>query len=130
MKNQIVENVKPCCIFSYAYAPTAIKHFEYEVLEDFGKIVFNEDGTIKHYTYTWDRGSRSAVRCKKCGAVFLYQWTEFSDEYYGNYFLVKDLDEAILLNNNYSGFELEMGFKGLKLWTIDGVWHWNKKDTK
>jgi hypothetical protein len=137
MKNQIVENVKPCCIFSYADAPTAIKHFEYEVLENFGKIVCNEDGTIKHYTYIWDRGGRSAVRCKKCGAVFLYQWTEFdgyylgkSDEYYENYFLVKDLDEAILLNNNYSGFKLEMGFKGLKVWTIDDVWHWNKEDTK
>ncbi len=128
--------MKPCCIFSYDEASTAIKNFDYLVIKDLGKKVHNNDGTIKHSNYVWDDGGRKIIQCKKCHAIFLYQWSEFhsnygdQDSHYENYFLVKDLDEAILLNNNYSGFKLEMGFKGLKVWTIDDVWHWNKEDTK
>ena len=126
--------MKPCCIFSYADASTAIKHFDYDVIRDLGKEVYNDDGTIKHYNYMWDTGGRIVVRCKKCSAIFLYQWSEFhtnyggQDSYYDNYFLVKNLDEAVLFNNKYSGFELETNFKALRLWNSDDVWYWNKVD--
>ena len=87
--------IKPCCIFSYNDTSKAIKHFEYDVIRDFGKEACNEDGTIKHYTYSWDEGGRRAIRCKKCSAIFLYQWSEYhsfaegTDSYYDDFFLTK-----------------------------------------
>lgn len=123
--------MKICCTFSYADASTAMKHFERETIMEFSDKVYNSDGTIKHYTYCWDAGGRKVVRCRKCGAIFLHQWSEFrdttrNDAYYDDYFLVKGLDEAILLNEKYGGFSLESNFKGLKLWTSSDVWCWNK----
>lgn len=129
-----VDIIKPCCIFSYEDAPTAIKHFKYEVIKDFGEKVYNDDGSIKHYTYMWDEGGRMVIRCKRCGAIFLHQWSEYhrftegADSYYDDYFLVRDLDEAILLNNTFSVFDLETKFKGSRLWTSEDVWVWNKED--
>lgn len=123
--------MKACCIFSYADAPTAMKHFEREAIKEFGSTVYNSDGTVKHSTYCWDAGYRKVVRCKKCGAIFLYQWSEFhdtmgNDAYYDHYFSVESLEEAIFLNEKYNGFRLVFDFKGLKLWTFNDVWCWNK----
>lgn len=134
MNEREKNSIKPCCIFSYENATTAIKHFKYYLVKNLGEEVFNEDGTVKHYTYAWDEGGRKVICCIKCGAIFIHQWTEFHsftsqpDSYYENYFLVKDLDEALNLNNTYSGFALEMKFKGLQLWTSRGNWVWNKED--
>lgn len=126
--------MKTCCIFSHTNASIAIIHFEYELIKNLGKSVYNNDGSFKHYNYVWDDGGRKVIRCKNCGAIFLYQWSEFhnnyggQDSYYDNFFLVKNLVEAEFLNKNYSGFELETNHKGLKLWNSKDVWHWNKED--
>ena len=128
--------MKPCCIFSHIDASTAISHFGYELIKDLGKTVCNSDGTIKPFIYVWDEGGRKIIRCKNCGAIFLYQWSEFhnnygdQDSYYDNFFLVKNLAEAELLNKKYSGFALETNYKGLTLWNSNDVWYWNKENEK
>lgn len=126
--------MKLCCVFSYDTPYKAINHFEYDVVRDLGNKVYNDDGSIKHSTYAWDSGGRKIIQCKKCNAIFLYQWSEFhdsigdQDSFYENYFLVESFTEAISLNNKHNGFELETKHTGLRLWNSDGVWCWNREE--
>jgi len=123
-----------CCIFDYEDAPTAFKNFKYNVIKDIGKTVYTEDGKPKHSAHTWHSGGRKIVQCIKCGAIFVYQHSEYwpnngdPDSYYYDYFLVDSIEQANFLNDKFDGWELERSFEGLKLWTLHDVWYWNKKD--
>lgn len=126
--------MKHCCIFTHKTPSEAINQFKYEVLKDLDNRVYNDDESIKHSTHTWDSGGRKIIQCKKCDAIFLYQWSEFhdsignQDSYYENYFLVESLIEAVDLNNKYNGFELETKHTGLRIWNADDVWCWNREE--
>lgn len=126
--------MKYCCIFSYDKPSKAIHHLEYDVIRDLGNRVYKDDGSIKHSTHVWDSGGRKIIRCKKCNAIFLYQWSEFhdsigiQDSFYENYYLVDDVNEAIDLNNKYNGLELETKHTGLRLWNSGDDWYWSKEE--
>jgi len=126
--------MEACCIFSCDTPAKAINNFEYEVLQDLGSIVYNDDGSVRHSTFAWDTGGRKIIRCKKCSAIFLYQWSEFhdsfgdQDSFYEDYFFVDDVNEAINLNNTYNGFKLETKHTGLRIWNSGDDWYWNKEE--
>jgi len=137
MNKKLNDEIKVCCVFSFKDVQTAIKHFNHQTIMDLGKKVCNEDGTVKHLTYMWDRGGRSVISCKTCGAIFLYQWSEYdgysieqNDIIYEDYFLVKNLEEAVDINNKYKPLDLEFSFKGLVIKKSDHGWNWNKENIK
>lgn len=125
--------MKICCLFSYDDVATAAENFNFTLIQDLGDKVYNKDGSVKHRTYVWDKGGRSVLQCKKCGAFFINQWTDYfgpdGDYYYSHYFLVKDLEEAIYLNDKYGGLALETECrnKGLAIWESSDIWYWNKE---
>lgn len=124
--------MKPCCIFSYNDAETAYKNLKRELIKEFDKRVYNTDGSIKHYVYVWDKGGRSVVRCKNCGAFFIYQWTVFydgrgTDIEYEDYCQVETLQEAETLHQLYSGLQLPGKTKGARMLATDYKWEWDKR---
>ncbi len=66
--------METCCIFSCDTPSTEINYFKYEVLQDLGDKVYNDDGSVRHYTYMWDTGVRKVIRCKNCNAIFVFQY--------------------------------------------------------
>ena len=73
-------------------------------LEDFG------DYCNGHYLHTWDDGHRYLCICPECDALVLVQFSEFhgcEDSYYKDFFSVSSREEAIFLNENYDGYEIE-----------------------
>lgn len=86
-----------------------------EHVEDFGS---EYNGMTLH---TWDDGCRILKRCPECDALVLCQYSEYhdfyggNDSYYKDYFSVNSREEAIELNKKYSGFQIEMKYKGKKI---------------
>ena len=83
-----------------------------EIIEHFG------DMCNGHCLHTWDDGCRILKRCPECDALVLCQYSEFhgdNDSYYSDYFSVSSREEAIELNEKYSGFQIEMEYKGKKI---------------
>ena len=102
-----------------------------EIVEDFGDVFRGEDGGVRHCLHTWDDGCRMLVRCNRCGAYFLHQWSEFhgsDDSYYSDYFPVSGREEAVTLNEKYDGFKIESCYQGLWIWKSNSTWNWNKED--
>jgi hypothetical protein len=114
----------------YADANEAWNNFDYEIIENYGDEFHNLDGTVKHHLHMWDDGGRRLVRCRKCGALFLQQHSEFhgmdDDAYYTDYFPVCGRDEALTYNEKYNGFNLEDCYRGTFLSCTNLNWHWNK----
>lgn len=130
---KIDNSTKVCCIFDHKDAQEAILNFDRKIVKDLGDRVYNNDGSVKHRTHMWSTGGRVVVSCTNCGALFLYQCSEYDgynsgnpDMDYEDYFLVKSLQEAIELNNKYGVPDLEFNFKGLRIWNSQDGWHWNK----
>ncbi len=120
-----------CCLFQYATAEEAAQNRDFEVLENYGDIYFDSNGNAVHFLHTWDDGYRLLVRCKRCGALFLLQRSEFhgiEDSYYTDYFAVADREEALKLNAVYGGFTIEQEFTGLRIWSTNDQWIWNKPE--
>lgn len=120
-----------CCLFQYATAEEAAQNRDFEVLENYGDIYFDSNGNAVHFLHTWDDGYRLLVRCKRCGALFLLQRSEFhgiEDSYYTDYFAVADREEALKLNASYDGFTIEQEFTGLRIWSTNDQWIWNKPE--
>lgn len=83
---------------------------DFEFIMGYGDKFINEDGSIKHYLHTWDDGERRLIRCKKCGAYFIRQDSEFhgfDDSDYMDWFQVESPNDAEKLNEMYNGWELE-----------------------
>lgn len=80
-----------CCLFNE-------KEEEFENAKDF--TVIKNYGAID----APDDGTRSLLRCNRCGGLFLYQWLEWNDCYYNDYIQVKNEEEADELNKKYGWF--------------------------
>ena len=116
---------KPCIAFEMDSAEDAWNHMAFEVVEEYGGMQYGNT------LYTWDRGDRTLLRCKKCGGYVLCQSSEYSDiingndDYYDDYFPVSGPEEADALNRKYDGFAIEREFPGRCLMRTNGKIHWS-----
>lgn len=81
-------------------------------LEEFG------DYCNGHYLHTWDDGHRYLCKCPACNALLLVQVSEFhayDDAYYKDFFAVASREEAIALNEQYDGWQIEREYTGRKI---------------
>lgn len=102
-----------CCLFR----EKTLNHSEVcsrlSPLTDYGDV--SESGTTLHM---WDDGGRRLMRCSRCGALFLYQRSEYhsfsddGDDLYCDWFQVDSKAQADMLNQCASGFELETRYRG------------------
>ena len=120
--------MKKCCMFDNENAQEAYENIEVEFVEDYG------DFCNGRYLYTWDDGGRHLLRCRKCGGYILVQKSEYHnmfdgpDSYYTDYIAVTGPEQARWLNENYSGFELEivLGNLGIRFLTeTNWVYNWS-----
>lgn len=109
-----------CVGFDLPTATEAFEHFNgmLEELWDYG------DMCNGHYLHTWDDGYRKLYLCHECGGLILKQRSEYhgqqDDDLYIRYFPVDSVQEAEQLNELYGGFELEMKWKGKKVFVTNG----------
>ncbi len=103
----------PCHIYENADAKEAYDSFRGELIKEYGDDVTLDDGTVLHGNYMWDDGSRSLVRCKKCGGLLIMQSSEYHsfsdspDGYYKDWIPVASEEEADLLNILLGAMEME-----------------------
>jgi hypothetical protein len=114
---------RQCCLFSYSNANKAVKKMDFEIVEEYGDVFLDKMGTVVHFLHTWDDGHRTLIRCKKCGALFLRQCSEFhnmcddsGDSHYTCWFPVACREEALIYNEKYSGLDLEREYSGVWIW--------------
>jgi len=106
-------------------------HKNFEKVEEYGDTFTDKNGEVKHCLYTWDDGERYLIRCKKCGALFLVQKSEYhnmfdgDDDYYTDYFPVDSIEEAHTYNEQYDGTAIEKEYKGKWIRSSREGWHWN-----
>ena len=93
------DRVNDCCLFQYATAEEAAQNRNFEVVEEYGDTYRDSGGSVVHYLHTWDDGHRSLLRCNRCGALFLMQYSEFhgmkDDGYYIDYFAILNREDAL-----------------------------------
>ena len=126
-----------CCLFFYPTAAIASEHMDFEILEEYGGVYLSSDGEHVHYYHTWDDGYRSLIRCRRCGALFLKQFSEYhnmrggDDCYYTDFYPVASREEALLFNEKYDGFSLEKAYTGMRITNnytgTQDQWYWNKQ---
>lgn len=103
----------PCHIYDIEDANEAYDSFRGELVKEYGDDVSLDDGTVLHGNYMWDDGSRSLVRCKKCGGLLIMQSSEYHsfsdspDGYYKDWIPVASEEEADLLNILLGAMEME-----------------------
>jgi hypothetical protein len=129
-KTRMSDGRELCCIFSFPDADTAARHFDFERVESYGDVYRNWRGKLVHYLHAWDAGERTLIRCRKCGALFLRQDSEFhgtygDDGYHTNLLPVANRDEALTYNKKYDGNALEREYKGIEIWNSRAGWLWN-----
>ncbi len=120
-----------CCIFEFENIEEAIKSMDFEFIKGYEDKFINKDGSIKHYLHTWDDGERRLIRCKRCGAYFLRQDSEFhgfDDSDYMDWFQVESPNAAEKLNEMLNGWEIERKYHSPRLSRTNGEYHWNKKE--
>lgn len=120
-----------CCIFSFPDADTAARNFDFEIVENYGDAYRDSRGKVVHYLHTWDDGNRTLIRCRRCGALFLRQDSEYHDMCHGNdaYYTtlvpVKSRDKALAYNKKYNGDALENKCGGIQMHSHSTGWVWN-----
>ena len=103
----------PCHIYEIADAKEAYDSFRGELIKEYGDDVTLDDGTVLHWNYMWDDGSRYLVRCKKCGGLLIMQSSEYHsfsdspDGYYKDLIPAASVEEADLLNILLGTAEME-----------------------
>ena len=115
---------KSCCIFAYSSAGEAGRNFNFETVEEFSAV---------DYTYSWSDRTQRLVKCKNCGALFLYEKFVFKamryeddDSYYTAFYPVKNRKEA-LKYSKLDGLALKSGYNGKFIELADGGhWQWNE----
>lgn len=120
---------KPCCLFNYDTAEAAYKNMDFITIKEYGDCVKNPDGSIKHWLYVWDDGHRSLFQCKKCGAYFIYQSSEYhasEDSYYSDWYQVEDEQKAFMINDALDGDQLEREYKAPRIIKTDNKLAWKK----
>ena len=122
--------MKRCCLFSYNTAEEAMAQKPFKRIEVFGNKQLNPDGTVKHWLHSGENGERMLVKCKKCGALFLWQssyMTWRNDTVYHELILpVENRETALEYNEKYNGWFLESNYCGLYIWETSKGWVWNK----
>ncbi|MDD3417605.1 MAG: hypothetical protein EOM11_06315 [Erysipelotrichia bacterium] len=119
------------CLFEHDNVEEAEKAMDFETIKEYGDKFLNEDGSVKHYLHTWDDGERELLRCKKCGAFFIRQDSEyhsFDDSYYTDWFQVESPAMAEKLNEVYNGWQLEQEYHAPSILRTNERYHWNKKE--
>lgn len=122
-----------CCLFDFHSANEAASDFDFIELENYGDSYSDEQGDVVHQLHTWDEGYRSLLMCKKCGALWLKQFSEyhgFEDDYYTNLFEVKSKTDAERYNREFNGYQLEQEFVGPTIHDSKAGWIWNKERFK
>ena len=120
---------KTCCLFDFDDAQTAYDHMEMEFVFFYGAAYYNPKGRLEHYLHTWDEGARSLVKCKKCGAFFLVQDSEYhgrEDSYYTDWYQVEGEKEAERLNAMFDGYALESRYHAPWIKKTNSVLTWSK----
>ena len=111
---------KHCEGFDLGTVREAYEHFRGHLVlvKDYGDVCNG------HCLHAWDDGWRRLYRCTVCGGLVLVQQSEFHgyehDDYYTDYFPVDSEDEAQQLNEKYGGFDLEMSWKGKRVFLNKG----------
>lgn len=120
----IVFTGAPCCIFDGPAIPEAIREWPRENLRDYGGACRNPDGTVRHFLHTWDEGKRMLQRCTRCGALFLFQKSEYhayKDDYYSDWFQVDNEATAELINATLDGFAIEREYRAPAVFVTNGT---------
>ena len=101
-----------CIGFDRPTQREAYRHFAGQLilLKDYG------DMCNGHCLHSWDDGWRRLYRCAGCGGLVLMQRSYFNnyddaDERYDSYFPIDSEEEAQQLNEQVSGYDLEMGWR-------------------
>jgi hypothetical protein len=122
-----------CCIFSFETAEEALGNLDFEILELYGNKQYNLDGTYKHSLHSGDEGGRMLIRCKKCGALFLRQYSKYDSEsegipgpngHYTCFFPVKNREEALDYNERYDKISIKYDYQGIWLAEINDHYSW------
>jgi hypothetical protein len=122
-----------CCIFSLPDADTAAKahRAHFEIVERYGDACRNWRGK-KHRLHAWDAGERMLLRCTRCGALFLAQYSEFhgleEDACHTDLFPVESREAALACNRVYDGWAMQRKYRGIRLWDSRDGWRWNKPE--
>ena len=130
MDKEISFHGNRCCLFECQSATQAELLMDMELIIDYGNQFHNPDGSLKHYLHTWDDGYRLLVRCKRYGALFIKQNSEYhgfsnEDSYYTDWYQVESKEVAELINAVYSGFSLERNYNGPWLKKTNDTMHWS-----
>ena len=121
----------PCHIYGMADAGEAHRAFRGELVREYGDNVALEDGTVLHWNYEWDDGSRDLVRCGECGGLLIRQSSEyhsFSDDpdgYYRDWIPAASVEEADLMNLLLGALEMEQ-VPCRHLRSNDFSWFWTQ----
>ena len=130
-KNLFSFEGKLCCLFDYTNAEIAYKNMDFRTIKEYGDCVKNPDGSIKHWNFAWDDGHRSLFQCKRCGAYFIYQSSEYhasEDSYYSDWYQVEDEHKASIINDVLDGDQLDKEYKAPRIIKTNGKLSWNKDD--
>ena len=93
-----------CHIYNSPDIEQDVKDWDTESVKGYGEETRFPDGTIAHENYECDDGGRGLVRCKKCGALLLVQYSDYEamdsdyDGHYADWIPVWSEEEADLLN--------------------------------
>ena len=104
----------PCHVWEIKDAEEAKKTFKGTLVRDYGGYTALEDGTVLHYNYMWDDGTRFLTRCDECGGLVIYQRSEYhsgfgddDDGFHQDWIPVASVEEADLMNILWNGLDLE-----------------------
>lgn len=114
-----------CCIFSNELTAKQ-KLIKMVIIKRYGDTFYNADKSVKHYLHTWDDGGRYLIQCPQCGAYFLVQKSEFhssEDSYYTDWFQVESIQYAEMINEELSGFDIEMEYDAPTFFETNGNFH-------
>lgn len=113
-KDRIRFTGEKCCLFNSDDAAQAFKNRSFEDVKDYGDVYRDADGSIKHQLHSMSYGGRTLKQCKRCGALFLVQFSalRLDDSYSDLWFQVDDETTAELINATWDGFEIAEQYDG------------------
>ena len=138
--SQIEHKQKECCIFKYPSPKGAWESLRFEVIERFkgsskSPNWYRDQDLDRKNIIRLDDGCCSFIRCKMCGALFVYYFNE-TLVYYGadgdiyltcrGLYSVANRNEAVQLSSNYNGSAITNDLGRLKIVQRSGLWEWNK----
>lgn len=105
-KDLLIFQGKYFSLFDFDDVETAYSNMDFNTIKDFCGVFKNSDGSVKHWLFVWDDGERALWQCKKCGAYFIHQCSEYhgaEDSYYSDWYQVENETKAIMINEELNG---------------------------